>query len=107
MSSRAYFGIIRSLVELVDGNVANARGIVGKHAGDGASALFLAEHAGSESAAAAGAIRAARAIRDGASALGPDDVDVRVNVGLHWGATILVGQVATRSRLEVTASAMR
>ncbi len=103
VSSRAYFGIIRGLVELVDGHVGKEQGIIGKHAGDGASALFLAEHADSESAAAAGAIRAARAIRDAAADLGPDDVDVRINVGLHWGATILVGQVATRSRLEVTA----
>jgi len=103
VSSRAYFGIVRSLVDLVDGHVVSERGIVGKHAGDGASALFLAEHAGSESAAAASAIRAARAIRDAASKLGPDDVEVRINLGLHWGATILVGQVATRSRLEVTA----
>ena len=29
--------------------------------------------------------------------------DVKVNVGLHWGATLMVGQVATRGRLEVTA----
>jgi class 3 adenylate cyclase len=48
-------------------------------------------------------VRAARAIRDGAAALGPDDVQVRVNVGIHWGATLMVGQVATGGRLEVTA----
>ena len=48
-------------------------------------------------------MRAARVIWDGASKLGPDDVDVRVNVGIHWGATLMVGQVATRGRLEVTA----
>ena len=42
-------------------------GIVGKHAGDGGSALFLAaDFDGSESAAARAAIEAARAIRDGA-----------------------------------------
>ena len=27
----------------------------------------------------------------------------KVNVGVHWGATLMVGQVATRGRLEVTA----
>jgi class 3 adenylate cyclase len=48
-------------------------------------------------------VRAARAIRDGASQLGPPDVDVRANVGIHWGATLMVGQVATGGRLEVTA----
>lgn len=102
-SSRAYFGIIRNLVDLVDGNVVSEQGIVGKHAGDGASALFLVEHTGSESAAAASAIRAARAIRHGAAEIGPADAEVRVNVGLHWGATVMVGQVATQGRLEVTA----
>jgi hypothetical protein len=28
---------------------------------------------------------------------------VRVTVGVHWGATLMVGQVSTRGRLEVTA----
>jgi hypothetical protein len=42
-------------------------------------------------------------IRDGASDLGPRGVNVRVNVGIHWGGTLMVGQVATGGRLEVTA----
>ena len=29
--------------------------------------------------------------------------DVRVKVGVHWGATLTVGQVSTHGRLEVTA----
>jgi class 3 adenylate cyclase len=33
----------------------------------------------------------------------PDELDVKVNLGLHWGGTLMVGQVATRGRLEVTA----
>jgi class 3 adenylate cyclase len=79
-------------------------GIAGKHAGDGGSALFLAaESGGSESAAARATIDAARAIREGAEDLGPDDVTVKLNIGVHWGATLMVGQVATRGRLEVTA----
>ena len=28
---------------------------------------------------------------------------MKINVGLHWGATLMVGQVATSGRLEVTA----
>jgi class 3 adenylate cyclase len=48
-------------------------------------------------------VRSARAIRDGASSLSPTGVDVGVNVGIHWGATLMVGQVATGGRLEVTA----
>jgi class 3 adenylate cyclase len=104
LSSRGYFELVRQLVDLIDSNVIKQGGMVGKHAGDGASSLFLVEHLGhSESEAASAAVRAARAIRDGAASLGPDDIDVRVNVGIHWGATLMVGQVATGGRLEVTA----
>jgi class 3 adenylate cyclase len=77
-----------------------SHGILGKHAGDGASALFLAEDVGGDSAAARSAIGAAREIRDRATALKDS---VRVKVGVHWGATLMVGQVSTRGRLEVTA----
>ncbi len=104
LSSRGYFDLIRDLTDLIDSSVIARDGIVGKHAGDGGSALFLAtDFDGSESAAARAAIEAARAIRDGAEQLGPDDVSVKVNIGVHWGATLMVGQVATSGRLEVTA----
>lgn len=104
LSSRGYFDLVGRLTDLIDSQVIKQGGIVGKHAGDGASALFLVEQLGnSESEAASAAVRAARAIRDGASTLGPDDADVRLNVGIHWGATLMVGQVATGGRLEVTA----
>ena len=104
LSSRAYFELIRDLTDLIDSSVVDRDGIVGKHAGDGGSALFLTgDFDGSESAAARAAIEAARAIRDGAGHLGPDDVAVKLNIGVHWGATLMVGQVATRGRLEVTA----
>jgi class 3 adenylate cyclase len=104
LSSRGYFDLVGRLTDLIDSQVIKHGGIVGKHAGDGASALFLVEQlGGSESEAAMAAVQAARAIRDGAASLGPDDVDVRVNVGIHWGATLMVGQVATGGRLEVTA----
>jgi class 3 adenylate cyclase len=66
--------------------------------------LFLtADFDGSESGAARAAIETARAIRDGSEQLGTGDVEVKVNVGVHWGATLMVGQVATSGRLEVTA----
>ncbi len=104
LSSRGYFDLIRELTDLIDSSVLASDGIVGKHAGDGGSALFLAtDFDGSESAAARAAIDAARAIRDEAEHLGPDDVAVKLNIGVHWGATRMVGQVATRGRLEVTA----
>lgn len=103
LSSRGYFDLIRAMTDLIDGSVVASDGIVGKHAGDGGSALFLATDHGSESATARAAIEAARAIRDGAAALGSEDVQAKINVGLHWGATLMVGQIATTGRLEVTA----
>jgi class 3 adenylate cyclase len=104
LSSRGYFELIRELTDLIDSVVIKQGGIVGKHAGDGASALFLVEQLGhSESEAASAAIRAARAIRDGGPNLGPEHVEVRINAGVHWGGTLMIGQVATGGRLEVTA----
>jgi class 3 adenylate cyclase len=104
LSSRGYFDLIGRVTGLIDSAVIERRGIVGKHAGDGGSALFLVgDFAGSESAAARAAIEAARAIRDGAADLGADGLPVRLNIGLHWGSTLMVGQVATSGRLEVNA----
>jgi class 3 adenylate cyclase len=104
LSSRGYFDLISGLTDLIDSSVIARDGIVGKHAGDGGSALFLvADFAGSESGAARAAVEAARAIRDGADQLAPDEISVKVNVGVHWGATLMIGQVATGGRLEVTA----
>lgn len=104
LSSRGYFELIRDLTDLIDSSVVTHTGIPGKHAGDGGSALFIvADFAGSESAAARAAIETARAIRDGSAELGPRDVQIKVNVGIHWGATLMVGQVSTGGRLEVTA----
>jgi class 3 adenylate cyclase len=100
LSSRAYFELIRALTDLIDSVVGVHTGILGKHAGDGASALFLAEDVGGDSAAARSALEAAREIRDRATALRDG---VCVKVGVHWGATLMVGQVSTRGRLEVTA----
>ncbi|MCB0828467.1 MAG: hypothetical protein KDB62_06635 [Solirubrobacterales bacterium] len=104
LSSRGYFDLIRDLTDLIDSSVVSRDGIVGKHAGDGGSALFVTEDfVGSESGAARAAIDAARTIRDGARSLGPEELPARINVGLHWGATLMIGQVATTGRLEVTA----
>jgi class 3 adenylate cyclase len=103
LSSRGYFALIRDLTELIDSSVIARDGITGKHAGDGGSALFIAADFDSESGAARAAIDTAREIRDGSERLGPEDVEVKVNIGVHWGATLMVGQVATSGRLEVTA----
>lgn len=102
LSSRDYFTVVSQLTDLIDSAVVEGCGIVGKHAGDGGSALFLVdEFNGRESSAARASIVAARTISDQAASLGSDDVNV--NIGLHWGSTLVVGQVATRGRLEVTA----
>ncbi|HTL86385.1 MAG TPA: hypothetical protein VL856_14460, partial [Acidimicrobiia bacterium] len=51
LSSAQYFAFNRRLVRTADSCVIDAGGIVGRHAGDGVVALFLADTAGSESAA--------------------------------------------------------
>jgi class 3 adenylate cyclase len=104
LSSRGYFELIRDLTDLIDSAVIAHFGIPGAHAGDGGSALFLvADFDGSESAAARAAIETARAIRAGSAELGPHGAQIKVNAGLHWGATLMVGQVSSGGRLEVTA----
>jgi hypothetical protein len=42
LSSRGYFDLVSDLTDLIDTSVIARDGIVGKHAGDGGSALFLA-----------------------------------------------------------------
>lgn len=107
LSTERYFAFIRRLARAADLSVVDAGGLVGTHAGDGVVAFFLAEIAGSESAAAGNAISATRALRAAVgevtvrSELEPDDVVLRF--GLHWGANLYVGQIATSGRAEVTA----
>ena len=106
LPSATYFQLIRTITSEIDRIVSAAGGVVGRHAGDGASAFFLADEAGSASRAASAAIEAAARL----TALGPQaaqevgigDSDVRLNVGVHWGATLYMGQL-TGGRLEVTA----
>jgi class 3 adenylate cyclase len=102
LSSRAYFELIRSLTDVIDAEVGAHGGVLGKHAGDGASALFVADRVG-ESAAARAALEAARSIREAVPELGGQQLELHVKAGLHWGGKLMVGQVATHGRLEVTA----
>jgi class 3 adenylate cyclase len=107
LSTAGYFALSRRLVRAADACVVDAGGIVGRHVGDGVVAFFLAETAGSESAAARACIAAARALRAEVdsvatrSDLEPGEITLRF--GLHWGSTLFVGQIATRGRSEVTA----
>ena len=87
--------------------VIDAGGLVGRHVGDGVVAFFLAESAGSESAAARSCIDAARALRASLSdvaqrsELEPEQVVLRF--GLHWGSKLYVGLITSGGRSEVNA----
>jgi class 3 adenylate cyclase len=78
-------------------------GLVGKHAGDGVTAFFLAKQLGSASAAARAAIDAARAVGEAAQAAAeePDASpglltreEVKMNVGIHWAPALYMGQTS-------------
>jgi class 3 adenylate cyclase len=108
LSSAAYFRLVQSLFTSLDAVVIEASGIVGKHAGDGLSAFFLAEDCGSREAAAAAAIDAAVKLAGTAREAGAGSElepahELRLNVGAHWGGALYIGQVVTGGRLEVTA----
>lgn len=104
LSTRAYFDLIRTITSGIDRAVIAEGGVIGKHVGDGVTAFFLAEHTGGEGpAAAAAAVRAAQRIASVVEAIDVGDVEARIKIGLHWGATLVIGQVTTEGRLEVTA----
>ena len=105
MSSAAFFSLIRDLTTAIDDVVLRHKGLVGKHAGDGVTAFFLENDLGSVSAAARAAIESAReivAVPETTADL-PTDAECLFNVGVHWGATLYMGQVVTGGRIEVTA----
>ena len=107
LPTASYFTLVRRLTRAADQCVVDAGGLVGRHAGDGVTAFFVAETAGSESAAARACISAVRALQAATVViaerhdLAADDVTVRA--GLHWGATLYIGSIITRGRSEVTA----
>jgi class 3 adenylate cyclase len=107
LSTASYFALGRRLVRASDQCVVDAGGLVGRHVGDGVGAFFLAETAGSESAAAYSCIAAARALRESVAAvaartdLQPEDVVLRF--GLHRGSNLYVGNISTAGRSEVDA----
>lgn len=100
-----YFRLIRQLWTAIDGAVADGCGIVGKHAGDGASAFFLADDLGDASRAARAAITTARTIHELSADIFRDigDRDCLMKVGVHWGASLYLGQLVPGGRLDVTA----
>lgn len=113
LPSAAYFRLIRALTTAIDEIVGTNHGIVGKHAGDGVTSFFLAEDLdGTPSSAARAAISTAREIsglaKEVAGELGEeigvlDEELCKINVGVHWGGRLYMGQLVTGGRLEVTA----
>ena len=105
LSSPAYFKLIRSLWTGIDEVIARNKGIVGKHAGDGASAFFLTDDLGSPSRAAHAALRAAREIHDISHNVFDSygEGSCQMKVGVHWGANLFMGQLVPGGRLDVTA----
>ena len=107
LPTASYFTLVRRLTRAADKCVVDAGGLVGRHAGDGVTAFFVAETAGSESAAARACISAVRALQAATLEiaarhdLAPDAITVRA--GLHWGATLYIGSIVTSGRSEVTA----
>ncbi len=107
LSTASYFALGRRFVSAADACVVKAGGLVGRHVGDGIVAFFLAETAGSESAAARACIAAARDLRramaDVATRSGLEEADAVLRFGMHWGSTLYVGQIVSVGRSEVTA----
>ena len=112
LPSAIYFQLVRAMTTATDEVIIKRQGIVGKHAGDGATAFFLAEELGSASGAVRAAIEAARDIGSAVGTAAKEIADQTglleaseclVNVGIHWGATLFMGQLVTGGRLEVTA----
>jgi len=100
LSSAAYFRLVHELFTKLDGIVIDGNGIVGKHAGDGLSGFFLADDCGSREEATGAAVDAAIKLVQAARDTGDG---VPLNVGVHWGGALYMGQVVTGGRLEVTA----
>jgi class 3 adenylate cyclase len=97
LPTRAYFDLISRFVATFDACVIKHSGVVGKHAGDGASAFFLVQECGSPSRAAAAAIQTAR---DAAAQLADG---LRLNAAAHWGERVLAGNLVSAARIEATA----
>jgi class 3 adenylate cyclase len=108
LSTARYFKLIRTLTTRFDRTVAENCGIIGKHAGDGMTAFFLIDDTRGAGEAVANALRTARQVHRTSASLGGELTDVlsdgiRVNIGLHWGANLFMGQLVPGGRLDVTA----
>ena len=100
-----YFNLVRRLWRAVDAVVSSYGGIIGKHAGDGATAFFLADDVGGRSEAARAALLTARAIHEVGAEVFQEVAAEQclMKVGLHWGPNLFMGQLVPGGRLDVTA----
>ena len=100
-----YFRLVRELWTAIDATVAEHSGVVGKHAGDGAAAFFLADDLGGDSGAARAVILTARKIHELSSQVFREsaDLDCLMKIGVHWGGGLYMGQLVPGGRLDVTA----
>ena len=111
LPTSTYFTFIRSLAMAADAAIASNGGVVGRHAGDGVSGFFLLSDGDSASEVAASAVRAARDIHEQVFAkleaaggeAGIEADRFGMNIGLHWGASLYMGQLVPGGRLDVTA----
>ena len=111
LPSAVYFELLSSLAARTDEIVGSHNGVIGKHAGDGSSSYFLADDHGETSAAVRAAIVADREIREAGREIATrlsqeyqiEPFDLQINSGMHWGATVYMGQIITGGRLEVSA----
>ena len=107
LSTAGYFAVGRRFVVAADRCIVDGGGLVGRHVGDGVGAFFLAETAGSESAAARACIAAARDLQRAMAGVAArsqlEQSDAVLRFGLHWGSTAYVGWITTTGRSEVTA----
>jgi class 3 adenylate cyclase len=107
LPTATYFALIRRMTRAADACVISEGGLVGRHAGDGVAAFFVAESIGSESTAARACISAARSLQAAMVEIAErHDLpanEVTVRAGLHWGATLHIGSIITLGRTEVTA----
>lgn len=105
LPSATYFKLIRRLWTDIDRTVADNVGMIGKHAGDGASAFFVVDDVGSRSGAVEAAIRTAREIHEVSTRTfeGVLETPGLMRIGVHWGASLYMGQLVPGGRLDVTA----
>jgi class 3 adenylate cyclase len=102
LSTPAYFDLISHVLTATDNAIARHDGIVGKHAGDGATGFFRASDAGGGSRAARNALETALEVQRAVADLGHEPA-LSLNVGLHFSPRLYLGQLITTGRLEVTA----